>query len=85
MLQPDRTSYRLQTFATKKHCVSYYLNNQEYSMNRSCDPGKLSDIEWRHTMTYTDLEPNTEYLIRIEGTSEVGEFDFKEFKIKTLQ
>ncbi|GAF72119.1 unnamed protein product [marine sediment metagenome] len=85
MLEPRSTSYRLQTFATKLHCVSYYLDNQEYHLNRSCNPGKLSDIEYRHTMLYENLDPDTEYLVRIEGTSEVGEFDFVEFKIKTLK
>lgn len=85
MLDPGQTSYRLQTFATKNHCVSYYLDNQEYSINRSCNPGKISEIEYRHTMTYEGLEPGTKYLVRVEGVSMLGEFDIKEFYITTLQ
>lgn len=85
-LEPRTTSYRLQTFATKQHCVSYYLDNKEYAINKSCVGGALSDIEFRHTMVYENLLPDTEYLVRVEGNVlETGEIDFKEFKIKTLK
>lgn len=82
-LTPGQTDYRIQTFASKQHCVSYYLDNKEYKINASCNPGQLSSIEWRHTFTFIGLEPNTKYLVRVQGVSMLGEIDFKEFYINT--
>lgn len=77
-------SYRIQTFATKQHCISYYINDKPEVINASCNGGALSNIEFRHTHTFIDLEPDTFYNIRVVGVvPETGETDYKEFRIKT--
>ncbi len=78
---------RYRTFANKPYCVDFYINNQIYKENVSCNAGQAVLFEqnvWRHTNTFSDLQPDTEYLIRIECREMEGSgFDFVEFKIKT--
>lgn len=86
---PSFNSVKIQTFANEKHCVDYYLNDEEYKMNASCNPGTVTNrgfTEYRHTNYIDSLQPNTEYKVKVIGTSiDSGEKAYTEFYIKTNQ
>lgn len=86
-MQPASTSYRWQTFATKQHCIKTYVDNiYTGDADTSCEAGTV-DYDgrtiYRHTNNLDNLDPDTEYQIRVEGVSETGEFNIIEFKIRT--
>lgn len=86
--QPTETSYRWQTFATEKHCIKTYVDNvYTGDADTSCNPGVVNyhGIELRrHSNSLEGLAPKTTYLIRVEGTTESGAFNYIEFEITTL-
>lgn len=80
-------SVRVRTFGTEKHCVSYFLDNKEYHLDASCNPGQtiLDGVNvWRHTKVIEGLEPSSDYILRVEGVTDNGDINYTELKIKTL-
>lgn len=86
---PQSTSYKWQTFATQHHCIKTYVDNvYTGDADVSCNPGNIQYHGYklyRHTNQIDNLQPNTEYKIRVEGTTENGEYNIMEFIIKTLE
>lgn len=87
--QPHVNYYRYQTFATEKHCIKTYVDGiYTGDEDTSCDPGNINYYGiklYRHSNQISNLQPDTEYKIRVEGIGSSGDFNIIEFKIKTLK
>lgn len=85
-----QTTIKATTHFTEQCRVYLYLNNKLITAISDTDTSplsatKVSAIEYRHGRTFTNLTPNTEYEIFVEGRTADGRKTFSEtIKVKTL-
>ncbi|MCF6296996.1 MAG: hypothetical protein L3J08_03280 [Flavobacteriaceae bacterium] len=83
IIKTSPNSIVITVFTTKQCKISYYINGvKNKASSNDFNAIKLNNLEYKHTQTLKECDPNSTYDLLIEVVAKTGEFNMKNISCK---